>query len=248
MPIILAVANEKGGCGKTTTTINIAGGLQKVGYTVEVVDADLQASATHWSLNKGQRLPFNVSTARNVGSFSKLRSLPVDFVLVDCPPGAASSDEGKSNAFVREAVRRSDAILVPLRASMLDFRAASSFVDLLAQDKPPAVKTAVLINDLQLGTLLSKQAHKTARDLFSIIPGALVLQSAISHRTVIAEVSGAGQTIFDYASPRHPAVQEYINLTKELIEWLIPAQDSTLQISTAQSHPSEQELKTPSLA
>lgn len=244
MPLILAIANEKGGCGKTTTTINIAGGLQKVGYSVEVVDADLQASATHWSLNKGQQLPFNVSTARNAGSFSKLRSMPVDFVLIDCPPGTASSDEGKASVFVREAIRRSDAILVPLRASMLDFRAASSFVNLLAQEKPAGVKTAVLINDLQQGTLLSKQARGTARELFSIIPGTVVLQAAITHRTVIAEVSGAGKTIFDYVSERNPAYQDYLTLTQELIEWLIPASDSTPHLSTVQSLPSELEPKT----
>lgn len=42
----IAVLNQKGGVGKTTSTINIAAGLAKKGYSVLVVDLDPQANAT----------------------------------------------------------------------------------------------------------------------------------------------------------------------------------------------------------
>ena len=43
---VIAIVNQKGGCGKTTSTVNLAGCLAADGFRVLVVDMDPQAHAT----------------------------------------------------------------------------------------------------------------------------------------------------------------------------------------------------------
>jgi len=54
---IIAFTNQKGGCGKTTTTVSLAAGLAREGHSVVVVDIDPQCNATDsFGLNRDELL------------------------------------------------------------------------------------------------------------------------------------------------------------------------------------------------
>ena len=61
-PRILAIANQKGGVGKTTTAINLGTALAAVGETVLIVDLDPQVEV---ALDPAQRADAQVGGHRN---------------------------------------------------------------------------------------------------------------------------------------------------------------------------------------
>lgn len=86
---IIAVANEKGGCGKTTTAYHLATDLKRCGYRCGLIDNDPQKGSLRWK--EGAKEPSNapmVVTIENPLTSGDLEfAQGLDFVVIDGAPG-----------------------------------------------------------------------------------------------------------------------------------------------------------------
>ncbi len=242
MPIIVAVANQKGGCGKTTTCMNLGGGLAESGLRVLVVDADPQQSASQWrSRREDNALGFEiVSMARP----TLHRDLPAlagrssyQFILIDCPPGGAGAAPGLAPSagsgrrlpddITRSAVLACHAVLVPIAPSPLDYEAAHGILPLLREVAfyRPEIRVWVLINRKPPGARLGREARAAALAYFTDPSTELgtgqalklkVLETEVASRIAFAECAGSGLTVLGYDSGS-PAAEEVRRLTREVL-------------------------------
>lgn len=87
---IVAITNQKGGAGKTTTTMNLAA-VAAENSRVLVVDVDPQQSTSWWASTAGDELPFDFAVATDVSNLARMRDLPYDVVFVDTPGNLTDS-------------------------------------------------------------------------------------------------------------------------------------------------------------
>jgi len=83
-PILIAVTNQKGGPGKSTTTMNTAASLAR-DHKVLVVDVDPQETTTDWADIAGDDLPFDFASSVTPAALAQLKTLDYDVILVDTP-------------------------------------------------------------------------------------------------------------------------------------------------------------------
>jgi chromosome partitioning protein len=130
LPRIMAVANQKGGVGKTTTAINLGAALAELGYRVLVIDLDPQGNAT---------------TGLGINS-RNLEATIYDVILHDVPMEDAIEPTSLRNLFVVPAtihLAGAEIELVPVFSRELRLRRAIEQVtddfDFIMIDCPPSL-------------------------------------------------------------------------------------------------------------
>jgi chromosome partitioning protein len=83
--MIIAVINQKGGVGKTTTVVNLGVALAEAKYRVLLIDLDPQGSLSSFdSLAEGVEVA--ATEAGDLQVDLEEHAKAYDFVLIDCPP------------------------------------------------------------------------------------------------------------------------------------------------------------------
>jgi chromosome partitioning protein len=123
----ILIANPKGGSGKTTLATNIAGWLAGKRQRVAILDEDPQRSSTQWLARRPPLFPPIAGFTDESGK-KELKLVAPDWLVVDSPAGL----HGEA---MRDAVRRADAMIVPVSPSAFDMVATQRFFERIADSK-----------------------------------------------------------------------------------------------------------------
>ena len=211
---IIVLVNQKGGCGKTTIVMQLAGALGREGKKVLIVDADPQGTATGWAKSADDKNPFPATISglssmgdkvhrevkRHIGQY--------DFIFVDCPPAVDSP-------VPQSALMIADVALVPVIPSPADLLATNGIQALISrmQDVNESMKAYVVPNMVTS----TKIAKKTIELLQRF--GMKITAAGLSYRTAFRESTYIGGTVFDLKNEGADKAQaEVTALKNELLK------------------------------
>ena len=202
---VLTVASRKGGSSKTTICVHLAGLADDDGGCV-ILDVDPQASASIWYELRESERPFVVPAV-----VENLRKILVAvkgdgfaYVMIDCPP--------HNEASISEAMRAADLIVVPIRPSLFDLRAAEATFSMARALRRPVV--AVITGAPPPLTGGESTIVREARAYLEAI-GAEICTATIGQRAAFSHALLSGSNAAEY-EPGGKASREAAALWREL--------------------------------
>jgi len=208
MPVI-ALVNQKGGCGKSTASIHLSYWLTHLGKRVLLIDADAQQSSSQW--------------ADAIGLPNKILRTP-DELIEQVPLLAAQHDylvldaAGALSEVTRAILLRCDLAVIPCQPSGVDLRSATDAVRLIQQAQSVRggiPRAAAFLNRATPRTKLKEEAMA----LIQSLPSITALKTVIHQRQPVADAYGQGATVFQLPGATE-AAREYEALCKEILEVL----------------------------
>ena len=208
MSRIIAIANQKGGVGKTTTSINLAACLAEKGKKVLAIDLDPQGNMTSGlgvDKDKVENTVYNLMLAgaeiELLGINDKEYILKsnvdyirddYDFILIDCPPSL--------NMLTVNAMTTADTVLVPIQCEYYALEGLSQLIHTinLVQERlnPDLQIEGVVFTMYDVRTNLSNQVVETVKDNLDT----KIYNTMIPRNIRLAEAPSYGLPIIMYDS------------------------------------------------
>jgi chromosome partitioning protein len=243
---VIAISNNKGGVGKTTSTVNIAAALHILGKKVLVIDIDHQAQSTyHFGYNPNNltysvynvlkweisykdviidRDGLHILPSKNELKDIEFIPLPAkEFLLKEALDGMSGYDfilidcPPSLGILTLNALTFAKEILVPLQVQFLPFHGMYNLFEAVQMVKRRLNKDVEITGII--GTMFNpkKQINvEVIEETKKRLPGKL-FETLIRENVLLQEAPSWGKTIFEYKPNSNGAV-DYMNLTKEILE------------------------------
>ena len=224
-PRIIAVANQKGGVGKTTTAINLAAALAQDGLRVLVLDLDPQGNAstglgveasargltTYDLLIEDAALADVVRTTATEKVWlcqPSIDAFSFDYVLIDCPPSLS--------LLTVNAMVAAHSVLIPLQAEFFALEGLSQLmltIRDIRQTANPALRIeGVVLTMSDSRNNLSQQVEQDARSTL----GEVVFRTVIPRNVRVSEAPSYGLPVTSY-DPGSRGSAAYRALAREFL-------------------------------
>jgi chromosome partitioning protein len=206
--MIIAVANSKGGVGKSTLAVHLAAWLSKQGHRVTLADCDTQQSSSQWI----QEAAPGVKALCLKDPDTIINDLPLlaqdtDYVVADGPGSLVETS--------RALLLVADAAIVPCKASMLEVRALDAATKVLRQAQK-------IRSDMPKAMIVLSMVGKNYRLTQDMRDAAAVLKLPIAHtamilRQIYADAPGQGAVVWNLGARAKEAADEVDRLFRELM-------------------------------
>ncbi|MBI1226737.1 MAG: AAA family ATPase [Bacteroidetes bacterium] len=213
MASIIAVANLKGGVGKSTIAQNLGVSLRNSGHKVCLVDTDIEQKSTmEWGERRINReLPnihMNLASedrlAREISELAKSH----DFVIVDGSPALSE--------VATKIMMVADLVVVPVMPSGNDYGALEKFlaryddVKAMLESRGMALDLGVVLNGYNDRIIVNRAVYEAIKKL-----DVRIFSTEIGHRAAYQEANLVGMGVVELSDPK--AANEIEKLTAEIL-------------------------------
>jgi chromosome partitioning protein len=207
-PLIIVLANGKGGVGKSTVAISLSVEWMQRGCRTLLVDSDPQGTAVTWG---NVAADLGVATPTVIGMGDNVRQA-VPELARDTADVCVVDTAGKLGKRLGGALMIADIAVLPCGPSPADIWALAETVETVQsiQELRPELKAYILINGADERTALTRDARA------NIGPAGLpIMQSQLCRRSAFAEVLAVGKGVTTY-QPRSEAAAELRAVVDEI--------------------------------
>lgn len=206
--MIIAVANSKGGVGKSTLAVHLAAWLDKQGHRVTLADCDTQQSSSQWIKEAAPQVKaLCLRDPDEIISELPVLAQETDYVVADGPGSLAETS--------RALLLVADTAIVPCKASMLEIRALDSATRVLrqAQNIRSGMPKAKIVLSMVGKTYRLTQDMRDAATVLKLP----IASQAMTLRQIYADAPGQAAVVWKMGSRAREAAIEVDRLFRDLM-------------------------------